>query len=189
MALLLIGLMIAGQGLAQSAAVPYPQQYTTRLVKYAVVDRADGLSRDLYVSREGLDALRRNARLDAFPVGVVFALDVHQARFLRRDAKTGASVFARDAAGHLVRSADEPILHVMQKTAPGFGSHTWTFAGFEPVTAKPLALQLPGDCLLCHQAAVVSDMAFSMPLLKRYLETNVVQHSFCSHPGRQVCAF
>jgi hypothetical protein len=89
----------------------------------------------------------------------------------------------------LVRSKDERTLHLMRKIQPGFGSQNWTFGGFDPLTAKPLKLELPGDCLLCHQAAVVSDLAFSMGLLKRFAATGVVQYSFCPHPGRQACPF
>lgn len=65
----------------------------------------------------------------------------------------------------------------------------WAFGGFDPVTAEPLKLQLPGDCQLCHQAAVVSDMAFSMTLLKRFVASGAVQYRFCPQPGRQACPF
>ena len=183
-------LVLAQSVLAQSPAlVPYPRNYRARLVKYAVVDRSDGLSRDLYVSRDAIEALTRSPRTQEFPVGVMFALDVHTARRVGKDRKTHAPIFETTSQGHLVRSHDEPILHVMLKAQPGFGSQTWTFGGFDPVTAAPLHLQLPGDCLLCHQAALVSDMAFSMNLLKRFVTTGVVQYSFCRHPGRQSCAF
>lgn len=43
----------------------------------------------------------------------------------------------------------------------------WTVGGFDPLTAEPLKLQLPGDCLICHQAAVTNDMSFSLSLLRR----------------------
>ena len=77
----------------------------------------------------------------------------------------------------------------MQKVQPGFGSQNWAFGGFDPLTAEPLKLQLPGDCRRCHQAAVVSDMAFSMNLLKRFVESGAVQYNFCPQPGRQSCPF
>jgi hypothetical protein len=91
--------------------------------------------------------------------------------------------------GHLVRSKDERTLHLMQKIQSGFGSQKWAFGGFDPVTAEPLKLQLPGDCLLCHQAALASDMTFSLSLLKRFVASDAVQYDFCSHPGRQACPF
>ena len=179
---------LAGQVSAESpSAVSYPSNYKSRMVKYAVVDRSDGLSRDLYVSRDALDAMKRDPALKEFPVGTLFALDVHSARLLGRDPKTGAPRFQATPDGHLVRSKDERTLHLMQKMQPGFGSQNWVFGGFDPLTAAPLKLQLPGDCLLCHQAAVVSDMAYSRNLLKRFAETGAVQYRFCSHPGRQAC--
>jgi len=186
----LVAGVLIGQGLAQSSSVvPFPRDYKGSLVKYAVVDRSDGLSRDLYVSRDTLDAVKRDPRLKEFPVGTLFALDVHRARLVGRDRKSGAPVFDATPDGHLVRSEDERILHLMRKIQPGSGSQNWAFGGFDPLTTEPLKLQLPGDCLLCHQAAVVSDMAFSMSLLKRFAETGAVQYGYCSHPGRQACVF
>jgi hypothetical protein len=68
---LLVGTLLIGSASAQSLpAVPYPQSYQTALVKYAVVDRVDGLSRDLYASRDAVDAMRHDPRLKEFPVGV-----------------------------------------------------------------------------------------------------------------------
>ncbi|HKW92267.1 MAG TPA: cytochrome P460 family protein [Methylomirabilota bacterium] len=168
--------------------VPYPKDYKTSLVKYAVVDRVDGMSRDLYVSADAIDALTRDPRRTEFPAGVLFALDVHSAKVVGRD-KTGAQMFQASSDGHLVPSKDERTLHLMQKVQPGFGSQNWAFGGFDPVSAEPLKLELPGDCLLCHQAAVVRDMAFSLSLLKSFIATGTVQYRFCRQPGRQVCAF
>jgi len=189
-AVLLVVLVLIGQVSAQSPpVVPFPRDYKTRLVKYAEVDRPDGMSRDLYASRDAIEALKRDPRLQEFPVGVLFALDVYSARLVGRDPKTRAPRFEVTSQGHLVRSKDERTLHLMQKIQPGFGSQNWAFGGFDPVTAEPLKLQLPGDCQLCHQAAVVSDMAFSMNLLKRFVASGAEQYSFCPQPGRQSCPF
>lgn len=169
--------------------VPYPRDYKTTLVKYAIVDRIDGFSRDLYVSRDGLEAVRSEPGLRELPAGVLFALDVNSAKLVGRDRKSRAPTFATTPDGHLARSKDEHTLHLMQKVQAGFGSQNWAFGGFDPLTGEPLKLQLPGDCLLCHQAAVVSDMAFSLGLLRRFAETGTVQYRFCSQPGRQSCPF
>ena len=183
-------LVLIGPAAAQSPfPVPYPKEYKTTLLRYALVDRADGLSRDLYVSRDAFEAVQRDPGLSEFPVGALFALDVYSARMIRRDPRTGASVFEKSPDGHLVRSKDEHTLHLMQKTRAGFGSRTWTFGGFDPATALPLKLDLPGDCLLCHQAALVSDLSFSLTLLRRYVATGQVQYGFCGQPGRQICPF
>ncbi len=189
-ALLLVSLAAIGQASAQSApVVSYPQDYQTRLVKYAVVDRSDGMSRDLYVSRDAIQALQGDPRLREFPAGVLFALDVYSARAVGRDAKTRAPRFDLDAQGRLARSKDERTLHLMEKIQPGFGSRNWAFGGFDPRTGEPLKLELPGDCLLCHQAAVMSDMTFSLDLLKRFVAGGTVQYALCRQPGRQPCPF
>ena len=189
-AVLLALLVLIGPAAAQSPpAVPYPTNYKTAMLKYALVDRADGLSRDLYVSRDAFEAVKRDPKLTEFPVGAVFALDVYSARMVRRDPKTGATVFERSPDGHLVRSKDEHTLHLMQKTRPGFGSQTWAFGGFDPATAVALKLDLPGDCLLCHQAALVSDLSFTLTMLRRFVATGQVQYGYCAQPGRQICPF
>ncbi len=189
-AVLLVVLVLIGQALAQSLpVVPYPRDYKTSLVKYAVVDRSDGMSRDLYASGDAIEALKRDPRLQEFPVGVLFALDVYSARLVGRDPRTRAPRFEVTPQGHLVRSKDEHALHLMQKIQPGFGSQNWAFGGFDPGTAEPSKLQLPGDCLRCHQAALMSDMAFSMNLLKHFVASGAVQYSFCPQPGRQSCPF
>ncbi len=183
-------LVLIGPASAQSPpVVPYPRDYKTTLVKYAVVDRSDGMSRDLYASRDAVEALERDPRLQEFPAGVLFALDVYSAKVVGRDPKTRAPRFEVTPQGHLVRSKSERTLHLMRKIQPGFGSQNWAFGGFDPVTGDPLKLQLPGDCLLCHQAALMSDMAFSMNLLKRFVASGKVQYSFCPQPGRQSCPF
>jgi hypothetical protein len=189
-AVLLMILALIGQASAQSPpVVPYPADYKTNLVKYAVVDRSDGMSRDLYASRDAIEALKRKPLLKEFPAGVLFALDVYSARLVGRDPKTRAPRFEATPQSHLVRNKSERTLHLMQKIQPGFGSQKWAFGGFDPVTAEPLKLQLPGDCLLCHQAAVMSDMAFSLNLLKRFVASGAVQYRFCPQPGRQACPF
>ncbi len=189
-AVALVVLVLIGQASAQSPpVVPYPRDYQTSLVKYAVVDRSDGMSRDLYASRDAIEALKRDPRLQEFPVGVLFALDVYSARLVGREPKTRTPRFEVTPQGHLVRSKNERTLHLMQKIQPGFGSQNWAFGGFDPVTVEPLKLHLPGDCHLCHQAAVVSDMAFSLNLLKRFVASGAVQYSFCPQPGRQSCPF
>jgi len=182
-------LILVGHVSAQSpSTISYPRDYKTSLVNYAVVDRSDGMSRDLYASRDAIEALKRDPRLQEFPAGVLFALDVYSAKLMSRDPKTGTPRFEATAQGHLVRSKDERTLHLMQKVRPGFGSQNWAFGGFDPITAEPLKLQLP-DCHLCHQAAVVSDMTYSMKLLRRFAESGVLQYSFCPQPGRQACPF
>jgi hypothetical protein len=115
---LLVGALSIGSAAAQSTpAVPYPQRYQTALVKYAVVDRVDGLSRDLYASRDAVDAMRRDPSLEEFPVGVLFAFGVYRARMTGHDRRTGRPIFEAGPDGHLVRSQTERTLPLMRKTA------------------------------------------------------------------------
>ena len=68
--LLLLGAI--GTLLAETpAVVSFPRSYKSSMVKYAVVDRSDGFSRDLYASREAIDALRADPRLKEFSVGAL----------------------------------------------------------------------------------------------------------------------
>jgi len=177
--LLLLAVTLAGVAGAQPP-VEYPADYKRTLVKYAIVDRGDGFSRDLYVSAQGVEAVSRNPGLTEFPAGVLFATDAYSAR------QVGGK-FEVASDGRLARSNDERTLHLMRRLSAGFGSQHWAFAGFDPVTAEPLKLELPGDCLRCHQEALVSDLAFSLKLLKRFVATGEVQYRFCPHPGRQSC--
>jgi hypothetical protein len=178
-AALLLGLALAGTASGEPP-VPYPRNYKTAFVKYGVVDRGDGMSRDLFVSPHAVEALTRDPGLTELPVGVVLAIDVYSARAVGRE-------FERTPQGRLARSKDERTLHLMRRLTPGFGSQHWVFGGFDPATAEPLKLELPGDCLRCHQEALVSDMTFSLKLLKRFVATGEVQYRFCPNPGRQSC--
>lgn len=164
--------------------IPFPANYKQNLVLYAVVDRVDGKSRDLYVSRQALEAVRRN---EEFPVGAYLAIDVHSAKALGQDAKTKAFIYEKDDQGHLKRSKDEPILHLLIKTGMGFGTKTWAFGGYNPFTGKSLGLELPGDCLQCHQTALANDMIHTADLLRRFAQTGQVQYAYCRYPGRQPC--
>src|SRR5437867_12559934 len=135
---LLVVLTVFGAASAQSpAVVPYPQAYKTTLVRYAVVDRSDGMSRDLYVSRDAIEALRGDPRLKEFPAGVLFALAVHGARAIGRDAKTGAPLFEVTPQGRPVRSKHERTRGRAQERSPGFGSQAWALGRVDPTATEP----------------------------------------------------
>jgi hypothetical protein len=61
-----------------------------------------------------------------------------------------ASVFHGVIREHL-----DDFLRAAADRADGAGL---PFGGFDPVTSEPLKLDLSGDCQLCHQAALVSDL-------------------------------
>ena len=117
-----------------------------------------------------------------------------QTRILRKTAllvRNALSALAASLGGKLAVLGEAALLawNALSALAAGFGSQNWTFGGFDSLTAEPLKLELPGDCLLCHQAALTSDLTFSLPLLRRFVVTGAVQYRFCPQPGRQVCPF
>jgi hypothetical protein len=92
---LLAVLVLITQASAQSPpVVPYPRDYKNRLVRYAEVDRLDGMSRDLYASRDAIEALKRDPHLQEFPAGVLFALDVYPAEALRGERRAAVSLLS-----------------------------------------------------------------------------------------------
>jgi hypothetical protein len=120
---LLAVLVLITQASDQSPpVVPYPRAYKNRLVRYAEVDRLDGMSRDLCASRDAIEAPKRDPRLREFPAGVLFVLDVYSGRLVSRDLKTSAPRFETTAQGHPVRSKDERTLHLILKIHPGRSS-------------------------------------------------------------------
>ncbi len=86
----LVGLVPMEGVLARGPVVSYPREYRTGLVKYAVVDRVDGLSRDLYASRDAIDALAHDPGLREFPVGTRFAIDVYRAKMQKTQPGFGS---------------------------------------------------------------------------------------------------
>ncbi|PZA07653.1 MULTISPECIES: cytochrome P460 family protein [unclassified Meiothermus] len=168
----LVGGLLAG--MAQEAGLG---DYKTRLVHYATVDRVDGFIRDIYISPQALSAVRQQKPL---PPGTLVLVDLHRAK------PDGRGGFVREG-GLLVRVSDEPYVHVMIRQE-GEGSSSWRFAALEPRTGAPEpGVELPGDCLECHRAALASEMLFSYPQLLEFSRSGKVQHSFCNQPGRQLC--
>lgn len=171
LAFLICGLWV---GLAQESALG---DYKNRLVHYATVDRIDGSIRDLYVSPEALEAVRQQKPL---PPGTVVLIDLHQAK------PNGRGGFVREG-GFFVRASDEPYVHVMTRLE-GQGSSSWRFAALEPSSGAPEpGVEVPGDCLECHRAALTTELLFSYPQLLEFARSGEVQRSFCKQPGRQLC--
>lgn len=160
--------------LAQESALG---DYKTWLVHYATVDRIDGFIRDIYISPQALQAVRQQQPL---PPGTVVLVDLHRAK------SNGRGGFVREG-GFFVRASDEPYVHLMTRLE-GQGSSAWRFEALEPRTKAPEpGVELPGDCLECHRAALTTEMLFSYPQLLEFARSGEVQHSFCKQPGRQLC--
>ncbi|MDX2006848.1 MAG: cytochrome P460 family protein [Meiothermus sp.] len=152
--------------------IPFPQNFRQTLIKYAVVDRVDKKSRDLYISKRGLEAIQQGLPL---PVGTVIAIETF-------------SGINFDTDGKISRSKEENQLHVVTKLQPGEGLRVWGFGAYL-LDGKPesVVVEMPGNCLACHQEAVKTDLVISMDLLKKFASTGQVQFSRCALPGREIC--
>lgn len=177
---ILAGLILVAPVLAQVVTkFPFGGDYRKELLQYATVERPDGKSRDIYISKAAVEAVRQGQPI---PVGTVIAVDLHTA--LSRDGK-----YQKDAQGLWVRAQDDPYLHVLQKVL-GKGSKAWIFGAFDPTTGQPEpGASVPSDCLECHRSALATDMVHTFDQLVRFAQTGRVQRVYCNQPGRQLCGF
>lgn len=170
---LLLGCLVWAAG-QPNPLVPFPHDFRQNLVQYAIVDRPDGRSRDLYISRPGLEALRRNQPL---PVGTVLAIETFSV--------TGE----QDSRGRMVRNKAENQVHVMTKIQPGEGLRAWGFGAYTLEAApEPGTSELPSFCLACHQIATNKpEPIISLDMLQKFAATAEVQYFRCNRPEREVC--
>ena len=185
---ILAGLILVAPVLAQVVAkFPFLGDYRKELLHYATVERPDGKSRDIYISKAAVEAVREGRSI---PVGTVIAIDLHTA--LPNGSETDASSngdYQKDAQGLWVRAQDDPYLHVLEKV-PGEGSKAWIFGALDPNTGDPEpGSSVPSDCLECHRAALATDMVHTFDQLVRFAQTGQVQQVYCNQPGRQLCGF
>lgn len=170
--LCLVGLAWAAN-IVPNPMIPFPENYRTAFVQYGIVDRNDGKSRDIFVSPQGLEALRAGLPL---PVGTTIAIEA----FL-----VGG---VQDNQGHLIREKPANQLHVLTKIQPGEGLRVWGFGAFTlDGKPEPVITEMPGGCLACHQQASDQDLIFSIEQLKQFAATNEVQFLRCNLSGRQIC--
>lgn len=186
----LAGLILLAPVLAQVVTkFPFSGDYRKELVQYATVERPDGKSRDIYISKAAVEAVRKS---EPIPVGTVIAIDLHSAATLPKSSETDASSngdYQKDGQGLWVRALDDPYLHVLQKV-PGEGSKAWIFGAFDPKTGAPEpGSSVPSDCLECHRTALATDMVHTFDQLVRFAQTGKVQRVYCNQPGRQLCGF
>jgi hypothetical protein len=176
----LIGLALLVPVLAQVVTrFPFSGDYRKELLQYATVERPDGKSRDIYISKAAVEAVRRG---EPIPVGTVIAIDLHTASWSNGD-------YQKDAHGLWVRAQDDPYLHVLEKV-PGEGSKAWVFGAFDPKTGQPEpGSSVPSDCLECHRSALATDMVHTFDQFVRFAQSGQVQQVYCNQPGRQLCGF
>ena len=134
-----------------------------RDVLYATVDRPDNRTvRDLYASRDAVNAAKRGAR---FPSGAVFTMEVYKAKL----DETGQPV--KDAAGRLVRTGELVGIFVMEKRT-GWGAEypadirngEWEYARFTVDGQRQPNLDTK-PCFQCHKSISGQDFVFSLSKL------------------------
>jgi len=159
--------------------IELPLDYRDRLVHYATIDRSDGVSRDLYISPQALDAVRAGERLPDRTLVVIEAF-----------ATSG-----RGEDGRLIRETADPEIHLAEARstweiadlAATSRVGDWNFSALDArdgsiVTETPL-----NDCFSCHEGASSRNFLFSEPLLEAFVATDEVQYLFCQRTGRSRC--
>ena len=156
-----------------------PPAYRERFIRYAVVDRPDGIVRSLYITPAAVEAVRRDAPL---PIGTTIVVEAWSAA---RDAE---GRLLRDARGHLRPDALLPDLDVMQKRADVPGEpDNWASGRFDATTGEEVGANL-AECWICHQSVSGRDFVFTRRALVRFVASGRVQRRDCGRPDRQLCA-
>ncbi len=143
--------------------IVFPKNFQTQLIKYAVVERPDGLIRDEFASQTVIDAARAGKPI---PVGSMLLI---QAFYGSRNGRSG-----------------EQNVHVMVKQNSS-EHNAWAFAAFNPDGSTEVNMDLT-DCKQCHSSAVIGrDSIFSFALLQNFVNTGKPGFAFCSFPARIPC--
>jgi hypothetical protein len=142
--------------------ISFPKDFQTQLVKYATVERPDGLIRDEFASQAVIDAARNGTPI---PVGSMLVIQ----------AFYGSS---------LGRSGQQNV-HVMVKQ--NSSNNAWAFAAFNPDGSIEANMDLT-DCKQCHSSALIGrDSIFSFALLQNFVATGKPGFAYCSFPARIPC--
>lgn len=185
-----------GQAKSRSAPVDYPpgrepmtlpDDYRSRFVHYATVDRIDGIIRYLYINPAALDAVRAGDALPDYTVVVIEAFAAKQdgdGQFVRTD-------------GRFVRGRLDPEIHVAEKRstwliedlAASSRVGDWNFGAFDFESGTVMGEVPLSDCFSCHESANRREFVFSLALLRDYVETGEVQYRYCPAPDRIQCRF
>ncbi len=166
--------------------IAYPDDYRTALVHYATVDRSDGVTRNIYISPEAVEAARAGRTIPYGSFTVIEAFD--SARDLLGRPLT-------DERGRLVPGmlrTDE--IHVGERRSTWYiedlrantNFDGWNFRGFEFGTGNPIDREL-NECFSCHDSGFNTEFVFTRAELTRYAQTGEVQYRYCPAPDRIVC--
>ena len=134
---------------ARPAPIPLPADYRQNYILYAIVDRADNVTRKLYTSSAAIDAVRAGL---PFPEDTQFVIEAYD------DALDANGQPMHDAQGHLVAGAFVPEVHTSElrsdckRDAQVSGSDFWR-------TAKRRGRVAQGDGELKAEIEMRSDAA------------------------------
>ncbi len=142
--------------------ISFPTDFQTQLIKYAVVERPDGLIRDEFASQDVIDAARDGKPI---PVGSMLVIQA----------------FYGSSLGRL----GQQNVHVMVKQ--NSSDNAWAFAAFNPDGSVEPNMDL-SVCKQCHSSAVIGrDSIFSFALLQNFITTGKPGFAYCSFPARIPC--
>ena len=161
-----------------------PANYRENLVHYATVDRVDGMTRNLYITQETLDAIEADTPIPDYTVIVIEAFH----------AETEDGRFVYDENNRYIPAEMEPEVHMAEFRSTwriedlAASSHVggWNFGAFDFETGVANRSEL-ADCFSCHEAAVQRGFLFSESLLRAYIRTGQVQYDYCGLPERSIC--
>lgn len=159
--------------------IEFPDNYRENLVLYATIDRADGISRDLYISPEAVDALENGERFPDYSVVLIEAFEADR----------------RGPDGRLVRLDVDPEIHLAEARstwqiadlAATSRVGDWNFGAFDARDGSVFGTTGLNDCFSCHEGASTRNFIFSEPLLEAFVSTGEVQYLYCRRSGRSRC--
>lgn len=143
--------------------IAFPKNFQNQFVKFATVERPDGLIRDEYASQAVIDAARAGKPI---PVGSVLVIQAFY-------------------GSNMSRSGEQNV-HVMVKQNLS-ERNAWAFAAFNPDGSVEANMDT-SDCKQCHSSAVIGrDSIFSFALLQNFVATGKPRFAYCSFPARIPC--
>jgi hypothetical protein len=143
--------------------IAFPENFQTKFVKYATVERPDGLIRDEYASQAAIDATQEGKPI---PVGSIVVIQA----------------FYGSSLGRL----GQQNVHVMVKKNSS-DRNAWAFAAFNPDGSLEPNMDLQA-CIQCHSSALIGrDSIFSFALLQSFVLTGKPGFAYCSYPARIPC--
>ena len=159
--------------------IELPDDYRDTLVHYATIDRIDGISRDLYISPQAIDALVQG---QPFPDRTIVLIEAFESS-------------GRDDDGRLIRTDADPEVHLAEARstwqiadlAASSRVGNWNFGAFDVRDASVFESTGLNDCFSCHEAVSNRNFLFTEHLLEAFVENGEVQYFYCQRSGRRRC--